>query len=133
MEGVGDCVGLQPSLILSRWFWQHFHRCAVDKKLRQQILQRDRDRCTVGGLLGTPCKGRLHIHHINPRLEAPELVSDPDNLATVCARHHVQWEHLRRQILRHRDPDPPRCHHRHLTLDGRLQCEARLARRRVAA
>lgn len=115
-----------------------FHRWPVDKQrfyntsawqqLRAEILERDRHRCTVANLLGGDCTALRHVHHIQPRSIRPDLELDPSNLMTVCSTHHPKLEAVRRLLEDKRKP--ARCPHKHLTLDGRLQCEARLAGRR---
>ena len=87
---------------------------------------RDGARCTVARLLGGPCRGRLHAHHVVPVGEGGERYA-LDNLATVCAGHHPQWEALRRQLARRR-VGRIACPHSHRSLDARLICEARLVR-----
>lgn len=95
--------------------------------LRERVLHRDRKRCTVARLLGGDCSGVLHVHHIEPRSDRPDLELDEGNCATVCARHHPQWEAARRFVERSRRPLPP-CNHRHPYKEGRIQC----ARERAA-
>lgn len=73
--------------------WQDI---AVRAKLR------DGRRCFVARLLGGPCKGRLHAHHIVPVAEGGAGY-DLENVGTACAGHHPQWEALRRAIVRYRD------------------------------
>lgn len=98
------------------------------------VRERDEGRCTVCRLLGGPCSGRLHVHHIVP-LEEGGAKFDLDNLGTVCARHHPMWESLRRELVRRLTaaPEIPRCPHPHRTAEARQQCEARMARRHQAA
>jgi len=105
-----------------------FYTSAAWLAARERVLARDRHRCSVARLLGGRCRGRLHVHHIEPRDERPDLELDEGNLATACAAHHARWEGLRRQLARVRRPE--RCPHRHVTLEGRLLCEAQRARRR---
>lgn len=51
---------------------------------KRAVKARDGDRCGV-------CGGRkdLHLHHIVPRAERPDLAADVDNGVTLCARHHA--------------------------------------------
>lgn len=59
------------------------------------------------------------------------MAYDLDNLGTTCARHHPKWEALRRAIAAGRmTQKPPRCTHRHASVEARLLCERRLARQR---
>lgn len=60
---------------------------------RRRVLERDQGVCAVGRFLGGDCFGDLHVHHVIPRNMGCDLY-DSDNLATVCARHHVYWERL---------------------------------------
>jgi thymidylate synthase (FAD) len=53
--------------------------------LRPQILERDGYRCQ---LCGAHAK-RLDMHHIIPVWARPDLVLDPDNIATVCYSCHL--------------------------------------------
>lgn len=106
------------------------HKSSLPQAVRAQVLQRDGRRCTVARLLGGDCSDEpLHVHHIVPRSDGG--TDDVDNLATACATHHPTWEALRRQLVRAilRGRRASRCPHRHRTLDARLICEARLARR----
>lgn len=100
--------------------------------VRARVLVRDGARCTVSRLLGGTCGGSLHVHHIEPVAEGGARF-DLDNLTTVCARHHPMWEALRRELLRRRHRDEPRCRHRHRSAEARRICEARLARQRMLA
>jgi 5-methylcytosine-specific restriction endonuclease McrA len=99
---------------------------------RAAALERDGHRCSVARLLGGRCSaGPLHVHHIEPIDEGGQPF-DLDNLGTVCAAHHPQWEALRRAIVARRRDDEarPRCPHTHRTIEARMLCEARLARER---
>lgn len=96
--------------------------------LRDRVLRRDRKRCTVARLLGGDCSDVLHVHHIEPRTERPDLSLDEGNCATVCDRHHPTWEAARRYIERSRRPLPP-CNHRHPYAEGRRQCARERARK----
>lgn len=53
------------------------------KRLRWEILRRDRFRCV---LCGTP--GPLEIDHVLPVRSHPELGFDPANLQTLCPSCH---------------------------------------------
>jgi hypothetical protein len=92
---------------------------------RERILARDGDRCSVGRLLGGPCRGVLHVNHIVPRRDRPELALDEDNCGTACASHHVQWEAFARAIRLLRLEELPPCRHAHPYAEGRRQCERR--------
>lgn len=100
--------------------------------LTDRAIARDGSRCLVAWIFGGPCSGVLHGHHIVPRSEAPDLELDLDNVMTACARHHPMVEALRRQIVARREQDERRfrCPHRHVTAEGRRQCEARRRRER---
>lgn len=92
--------------------------------LRERILARDRRRCTLGWLAGGPCDDSLHVHHIEPVEERPELAFAEENLVTACGRHHPMLEALRRAIVSRRAPR--RCGHVHRTRFGREACERSL-------
>lgn len=100
------------------------------RKTSARAIARDGHRCTVARLLGGPCSGRLHAHHIEPVREGGAPF-DLDNVGTACASHHPQWEALRRTIVgrRRHDPKPARCPHQHRSAEARRICEARLARK----
>jgi 5-methylcytosine-specific restriction endonuclease McrA len=97
------------------------------RDFRDRIRSRDSHRCTVARLLGGRCSGVLHVHHIEPRSERPDLELDEDNCATVCAAHHPVWESLRRFLQRCRRELPP-CTHHHPYKSGREACDRRRAR-----
>lgn len=96
------------------------------KTLRERVLTRDGRRCTVARLLGGPCRGALHVHHIEPVEDRPDLALDEDNCGTACASHHPKWEALRRQLVKRRGWRT--CKHPHRTAEARRICEARLNR-----
>lgn len=96
------------------------------RELRARAIARDRSRCVVSRLLGGKCSGLLHVHHIEPVEERPDLAWDLDNLATACASHHGRWEALRRALVRERRSGFRRCPHRHTNRAGREACERRL-------
>lgn len=98
------------------------------RELRERVLARDGNRCTVARLLGGACGGTIHVHHIEPRSERPDLELDEDNCASVCASHHPAWEALRRAVERSRRPLPP-CGHFHMYPEGRAECDRRRARK----
>lgn len=97
---------------------------------RDRALVRDGKRCTVARLLGGECVGVLHVHHIQPRSERPDLALDLDNLGTSCASHHARWEALARALRLAAGVEVPPCPHRHPYASGRRACEER---RRAAA
>lgn len=109
---------------------------ALWRSARKRALARDNGRCTVARLLGGTCSGPLHVHHITPVADGGARYHI-DNLGTACAHHHPKWEALRRALVRNREAEPerlaPRCPHSHTTLEARLLCEAKLARRRSPA
>ena len=53
--------------------------------LRPRILERDRYRCRLCGVHSK----RLDMHHIIPVWARPDLVLEPDNIATVCRSCHL--------------------------------------------
>lgn len=96
--------------------------------VRDLVRARDAGRCTVARLLGGECRGVLHVHHILPRVERPDLALDPDNCATTCASHHRVWESVRLFLLRSRRPLPP-CKHTHRYAHAQRACDIRRARK----
>ena len=101
---------------------QAFYSSAAWRQAREQVLQRDKRRCTVGRLLGGGCRGALHVHHIDPAADP----LDERNLASVCAAHHSRWEAVRRAVIENRSPRWRRCRHIHRYRGGREACERRL-------
>jgi hypothetical protein len=97
---------------------------------RDAARARDGNACTVARLLGGTCRGVLHVHHIIPRSERPDLALDLDNLGTACASHHPRWEALRRALAAIHDEVLPPCPHRHPYASGRRECEERRRRAR---
>lgn len=95
--------------------------------LRARVIDRDGSRCTVARLLGGRCSGTLHVHHIEPRSERPELELAIDNCATTCAGHHNTWESLQ-LFLRRSRREVPECRHVHPYPQGREACRRRRAR-----
>lgn len=108
-----------------------FYTSADWRAVSRSALERDNRRCTVARLLGGDCSERLQAHHIEPLRDRPDLACDLDNVATVCSRHHPQWESIRRQVRRKRGWRP--CPHFHPTSTGRRECERRLNRELVTA
>lgn len=105
------------------------------KRVRARALARDGHRCTVARLLGGTCSPPsepLHVHHITPLAEGGAAY-DLDNVGTSCAKHHPQWEALRRAIVKRRRPAYKKCPHRHISAEARRLCEERLNRASVAA
>lgn len=94
--------------------------------VRERVLARDRRRCVLGWLLGGPCSGPLHVHHVEPIEERPDLAYEPDNLISACEAHHPSLEAFRRFVRARRAPR--RCPHVHPTRAGREACERRLNR-----
>ena len=84
----------------------------------------DRDGgCIVHRLLAGSCGGTLHVHHIQPVRERPDLADEPSNGVVVCARHHPTLESVRRILAKER-----RCPHEHRSAEARRLCERRLNR-----
>lgn len=107
----------------------HFYTSPEWRRARALALVRDGSRCTVARLLGGRCAGALHVHHIEPVDERPDLALDVDNLGVVCATHHPRWEALARGLRRHRrQGDLPPCPHRHPYPEGREACDRRRRR-----
>jgi hypothetical protein len=102
------------------------------RAVSSRAKRRDERRCTVAKLLGGPCKGDLHAHHIVPVADGGAAY-DLDNVGTTCAAHHPQWESLRRILVRRQLAAQPRCPHQHRSAEARRICEERLARTRAIA
>ena len=114
-----------------------FYTSPAWRDLRERVLERDAEACVVGRLLRGDCGGVLHVHHIEPRDERPDLELDEDNLVTVCASHHPTWEALRRLLrILAGDGELPPCRHQHRYKSGREECDRRrrreIAERRAA-
>lgn len=105
-----------------------FYSSAEWRALRDRVRARDDNRCTVGRLLGGRCSGVLHVHHIEPVDEHPELALDEDNCLTACASHHPRWEAVARALRLATGETLPRCPHRHVYATGRRECEERRRR-----
>lgn len=88
---------------------------------RERVLRRDGNRCVLGWLVGGACSGPLHVHHIVPIEERPDLARDEDNCVSACEAHHPSLEALRRALRERRAPK--RCPHRHTNRLGREACE----------
>lgn len=93
--------------------------------LRARRLELDGNACTVARLLGGPCRGTLHVHHVVPAAERPDLALDIDNTGTACAAHHPTWEALARALRIIRLIDLPPCRHNHRYRIGRAECDRR--------
>lgn len=101
-------------------------------EVRARVIARDGSRCTVGWLLGGACSEVLDVDHLVPRAEGGLDV--PENLITVCHRHHPMREAIRREVLRRRGWK--RCPHKpgtHIYPGAREACERNLNRDRLAA
>ena len=64
-------------------------------RVRAEILERDGYRCVVCEARKEPRRynpRRLSVHHIVPLAEDMSRAEDPDNLVTVCDRHHNEAE-----------------------------------------
>jgi hypothetical protein len=104
---------------------QRFYTSPEWLAVRERVLARDGNACTVRRLLGGRCSGVLHVHHIEARVDRPDLALDEDNLGTACARHHPRWEALARALRRERGSEVPPCRHVHRYRSGREACERR--------
>lgn len=99
------------------------------RALRERVLARDGNACVLRRFLGGVCSGPLHVHHIEPRVERPDLALDEENCVTCCAGHHPTVEAFRRYVRRVRRPLPlPPCRHRHRYAHAQRECDARRAR-----
>jgi 5-methylcytosine-specific restriction endonuclease McrA len=99
--------------------WETFYLSPDWAALREDVLRRDADRCTVARLLGGDCSSVLHVHHLS---RDPRLALDIDNLGTACARHHPMWEAVRRAVQERRPERAARCRHQHRYDSGREAC-----------
>lgn len=90
--------------------------------LRERVRVRDRNRCVLAWLLGGPCVGSLHFHHVEPIEERPDLAFVDENVLMACAHHHPMLEALRRSVAKYRRTTR-RCPHRHTNRAGREACE----------
>ena len=64
-------------------------RAGVTPETRLYVLDRD-GRCMahpIGFALDIPCAGRPHVHHVLLRSQGGG--HEPDNLLTICERHHT--------------------------------------------
>ena len=63
-------------------------------RVRAEVLERDGYRCRICEEEHTPRRynRRLSVHHIVPLAEDWTRRSDPDNLITLCDRHHDDAE-----------------------------------------
>jgi len=105
-----------------------FYNSAAWLELAERVRVRDGHRCTVARLLGGRCSDILHVHHVIPRSERPDLELDEENCITACASHHPTLEAVRRLIVSILDEAPTRCPHRHPYESGRRACEERRRR-----
>jgi len=81
-----------------------------------------RDRCEIEYLFGPiigPCKGLIHLHHVDPEDEDSRLLA-------VCASHHSRMHAALRALLTPSEPVWKTCNHRHRYPEGKAACERRL-------
>lgn len=101
--------------------WQHFRIMGFSAETRRTILERDQG-CVVARLIADNCcDGVLHVHHIIPVRERPDLADDPTNGVVVCRRHHPTLESIRRVLAKQRT-----CTHKHVSREAREACERKL-------
>ncbi len=91
---------------------------------RARVLRRDANRCVLAWLLGGACSGPLHVHHVEPVEERPDLAFHDDNLISACEAHHPTLDAFRRFVRAKRGRR--RCPHRHTNRAGREACERAL-------
>jgi len=58
---------------------------AQGRKWARWCMSRDNFECVKCG-----AKGKLHVHHIKPKAQFPDLRFDYDNGITLCLEHHAQ-------------------------------------------
>lgn len=79
-----------------------FYHTEAWKRVRELVLQRDQGMCRDCmremelGYGMKPRRATL-VHHIQPLREHPELALDPDNLISLCPRHHEEKHAERRE------------------------------------
>ena len=104
-------------------------RRAYDKRSFRNL---PRERCDIEHLFGPvigPCKGLIHLHHVDPE--------DPDSrLLSVCASHHTRMHAALRALLTPSEPEWKPCPHppgTHRYPGAREACERKLNGLRTAA
>ena len=103
---------------------QKFYNSREWAECRERVRERDGGRCVLAWLLGNPCSGPLHVHHIEPIVERPDIALEESNCVSSCEAHHPMLEGLRRFLRAKRGPR--RCPHDHRTRAGREACERSL-------
>lgn len=63
------------------------------KKTRNLIIDRDKF-CVLCSQRNTIETRNLQVHHIRKRVDAPELMYDPENLVTLCKKCHEEVEEM---------------------------------------
>ena len=61
-------------------------------KVRAEVLERDGYRCRVCEVQQEPRRynqKKLSVHHITPLADDMSMAEDPENLITLCDRHHA--------------------------------------------
>ncbi len=105
-------LDLPPSDLSTQAFWMTISEKTVDtlrknalwysdpndygehwEKIRQQILERDQQRCSLCGKQGNSAL-KLHVHHKKPfrTFTNPTAANDPSNLITLCENCHQRVE-----------------------------------------
>lgn len=64
------------------------------KKLRKQIILRDKCCCRLCMKRGYVEFRKLEVHHIVKRVDDPSLIYEPSNLVTLCRTCHEEMEKL---------------------------------------
>lgn len=62
--------------------------CRRWDQVRQGVYCRDHNLCRACWESGRLTVDGLEAHHIIPLSERPDLAYDPDNIITLCTRHH---------------------------------------------
>lgn len=78
---------LEKISLLREQIVKRFTRSSGWNRLRKEHLKKF-PYCAVCGK-----KKNLQVHHIMPFKEMPEKELDPNNLITLCARHHFTFGH----------------------------------------
>ena len=66
-------------------------RSKITKPLKQRIKQRDSKTCLC---CGRKFENHLEVHHIMPVSKYPELVTVPENLASLCQQCHAKYHEM---------------------------------------
>jgi len=76
-----------PNISYNKWqkIKEAFLKSSKWQSMRQQIISRDGGVCSICGF-----DTSLNVHHIKSHYYFPDLALDPDNLITLCQKHHKE-------------------------------------------